>query len=475
MNRTSLRSFIQRIHFYGGMFVGPFILVAALTGCLYAVAPTVEKVMYDDVMTVPAVSDPVSLEQQVQAAQQAHPGLAVTQVWPADKETDSTRVLLSDPSIDEAQDRAIFVDPANGQVIGDEPTYSGLGELPVRYWISQLHKNLHMGKVGELYSELAASWMWLLALGGAYLWWLRWSAQRVRKNRPSPRAGRGSQRLKFLRLHGVLGTWLLVAMLALSATGITWSLYAGNNVTKVVDSMQWTATPIDTALGTGEAESGEGHNHDNHAPAGKGEELSEHDRAMLVNISAQQADTVYATGRAEGLTGSLRLYPPSDLNSGWKVSERWTPWRLTSDEVSVDGSTGTVIARQPFSSLPLFSKLTSWGIYLHMGILFGLPLQILLLLTGLGIAVMTILGYLMWWKRRPSFAPGTAQQFSWSTTCLGLLFVATVGVFLPTLGVTLLLLLIVDVLVMHRKKVRLPRLTLTGKTSKKQPVEESFS
>ena len=29
MSRTALRSFIQRIHFYGGMFVGPFILIAA--------------------------------------------------------------------------------------------------------------------------------------------------------------------------------------------------------------------------------------------------------------------------------------------------------------------------------------------------------------------------------------------------------------------------------------------------------------
>ena len=43
MSRTALRSFIQRIHFYGGMFVGPFILIAALTGCFYAMAPTLEK------------------------------------------------------------------------------------------------------------------------------------------------------------------------------------------------------------------------------------------------------------------------------------------------------------------------------------------------------------------------------------------------------------------------------------------------
>lgn len=462
MSRMAFRSFIQRIHFYGGMFVGPFILVAALTGCLYAVAPTVEKVMYDHIMTVPAVSNPVSLEEQVRAAQQAHPGLAVSQVWPAETDTDSTRVLLSDPSIDEAQDRAVFVDPANAQVIGDEPTYSGLGELPVRYWISQLHKNLHMGEVGEIYSELAASWMWLLALGGAYMWWLRWSAQRSRKQRSPERATtRGSKRLQFLRLHGVLGTWLLIAMLALSATGITWSLYAGKNVSNFVESMNWKATPIVTALSSGDGED-EHSEHSDHGAGGEGEELSEHDKMMLANISAEQAETVYSTGRAEGLTGSLRMYPPSDLHSGWKISERWTEWRLTSDQVSVDGSTGDVIDRQPFSSLPIFSKLTSWGIYLHMGILFGLPLQILLLVTALGIAVMAVLGYMMWWKRRPNFAPGTAQQFSWAMTGLGVLFVATVGVFLPTLGVTLALFLLVDVIVMRRKKLRSPRVKITA-------------
>lgn len=42
--------------------------------------------------------------------------------------------------------------------------------------------------------------------------------------------------------------------------------------------------------------------------------------------------------------------------------------------MSVDGANGDVVDRLPFSELPLFSKLTQWGIYLHMGIMFGLPL-----------------------------------------------------------------------------------------------------
>ncbi len=159
MSRTALRSFIQRIHFYGGMFVGPFILVAALTGCLYAMAPTLEKVVYRDVMSVPAVENPVSLEEQIQAAQHEHPDMPVAQVWPATNPTDSTRVLASDDSIDESLQRTVFINPATAEVIGDYPTYSGLGEMPLRRWISSLHESFHLGKVGELYSELAASWL----------------------------------------------------------------------------------------------------------------------------------------------------------------------------------------------------------------------------------------------------------------------------------------------------------------------------
>lgn len=397
MSRTALRSFIQRIHFYGGMFVGPFILVAALTGCLYAMAPTLEKVVYHDVMSVPAVEHPVSLEEQIQAAQH--------------------------------------------EVIGDYPTYSGLGEMPLRRWISSLHESFHLGKVGELYSELAASWLWVMACGGLYMWWIR----RRPKNKATANAAhqqtKRSARWKATRLHSTVGAWIFIGLLGLSATGITWSGLAGDNVDSLVERMQWKATPIETALPGTTAETHEHTMHEGHEGHGVGGASSS------TNIAAE-AERVLATGRAEGLTGPLRLYPPEDVHSAWQVSERWVEWRTTSDAISVDGATGDVIDRQPFSSLPLFSKLSSWGIYLHMGIMFGLPLQIALLTLGLATAALVVLGYYMWWKRRPRFLP--TAHFSWATTGLGALFAATVGVFLPLLGITLAAFLILDIVLVYR-------------------------
>ena len=437
MSRTALRSFIQRIHFYGGMFVGPFILIAALTGCLYAVAPSLEKVVYHDVLTVPTVEKPLSLEEQIQAAQHEHPDMPVTQVWPATTPTDSTRVLVSDDSIDESLQRTVFIDPATAKIIGDYPTYSGIGEMPLRRWISSLHESFHLGKVGKLYSELAASWLWVMACGGLYMWWIR----RRPKNKATANAAqqqpKRSARWKATRLHSTIGAWIFIGLLGLSATGITWSGLAGDNVDSLVERMQWKATPINTALHGTTAET---HEHTGHAGHGVGGASSS------ISVAAD-AERVLATGRAEGLTGPLRLYPPEDAHSAWQVSERWVEWRTTSDAVSVDGATGEVIDRQPFSSLPLFSKLSSWGIYLHMGIMFGLPLQIALLALGLATAALVVLGYYMWWKRRPRFLP--TAHFSWATTGLGALFAATVGVFLPLLGITLAAFLVLDAILIH--------------------------
>ena len=435
------------------MFVGPFILIAALTGCLYAVAPSLEKVVYHDVMTVPAVEKPVSLEEQIRAAQQEHPDMPVTQVWPATTPTDSTRVIVADPGIDESLQHTVFIDPATAKVIGDYPTYSGIGEMPLRRWISSLHESFHLGKPGELYSELAASWLWVMACGGLYMWWIR----RRPKNKATANAAqqqpKRSARWKATRLHSTIGAWIFIGLLGLSATGITWSGLAGNNVDSLVERMNWKATPINTALHGTTAETHEHTGLEGHAGHGDG------GASPSVSVAAE-AERVLATGRAEGLTGPLRMYPPEDAHSAWQISERWVEWRTTSDAVSVDGATGDVIDRQPFSSLPLFSKLSSWGIYLHMGIMFGLPLQIALLALGLAIAALVVLGYYMWWKRRPRFLPTT--HFSWATTGLGALFAATVGAFLPLLGVTLAAFLVLDVILIHRQ--RAPRQTDLVKT-----------
>lgn len=115
---SGLPALTRRIHFYAGFFIASFVFVAALGGGLYALAPTLENVFYKNVLTVPADDGEVA------------------QVWPSSSPSEPTRVLLIDESIAENEElRSVLVNPHGGQVIGDAPSYSGLGELPLRHWI----------------------------------------------------------------------------------------------------------------------------------------------------------------------------------------------------------------------------------------------------------------------------------------------------------------------------------------------------
>ena len=76
--------------------------------------------------------------------------------------------IAADPALGADTQRAVFVDPHTGRVIGDEPVW--FGYLPLSTWLDGLHRHLHLGEPGRVYSELAASWLWVVALGGMYLW-----------------------------------------------------------------------------------------------------------------------------------------------------------------------------------------------------------------------------------------------------------------------------------------------------------------
>ncbi|SDS54398.1 PepSY-associated TM helix domain-containing protein [Corynebacterium timonense] len=450
---SGLPALTRRIHFYAGLFIAPFIIVAALSGALYALAPTLENVVYRDILTVPA-ADPaqdVALSSQVSAAQATHPDMDVAQVWPSSEPTEPTRVLLIDESLAEnKQLRSIFVNPHTGAVIGDEPTYSGLGELPLRRWISSLHESMHLGPVGELYSELAASWLWVVALGGVYLWW-----RMARTRALTGLATTTGRRRKLLNLHGVAGTWLLVGMLGLSVTGITWSTYGGGNVDRTVAALGGKADPIETSL-TADSSEDAADPHAGHGSHGaSGSASASGADSLTADEVADQAATVLDTARAEGLTGQLRLFVPEDTHHAWQASERWVPWRLASDAVSINGETGAVVDRLPFSELPLFSKLTSWGIYLHMGIMFGLPLQIALAALALGICAMAVMGYMMWWRRRPTKnaiagVPGRAELTRTDWVIIAAVGIP-VGAFLPLLGLSFAAMLVADRLLARRR------------------------
>ncbi|WP_165988968.1 PepSY domain-containing protein [Streptomyces sp. YIM 98790] len=443
--RRGFGPLLRRLHFYAGVLVAPFLVLTALTGLAYAFAPQLEQLVYREELTVrEAAGDPRPLAEQIDAALAGHPEGTLSSVLVPDGPDATTRVVLSVPGLG-AQQRTVYVDPYTAEVTGALTT--DFGSPPLTTWLSGLHGSLHLGDTGRLYSELAASWLWVLALAGLVLW-LRHSRGRRRRGPRGvllpERTARGVRRSR--GMHASAGVWLALGLLVLSATGLTWSQYAGGRFDALQGSFDSHAPAVATALpgaadGTGEDQVHHGDGtHDGHAPA-----------------ATATADRALAVARDAGLDGPVKLTPPPDAGHGWTVAQDDKVWPVRLDTVAVDPASGEVLDRVRFADHPVLAKLSTLGIQAHMGRLFGLANQIVLAAVALGLLWLIGHGYRMWWQRRPLRdttwpAPGRPPaRGAWRHVprpllLLGVPAVVFIGWALPVLGVSLLAFVLLDLL-----------------------------
>ncbi|MFZ2526901.1 MAG: PepSY domain-containing protein [Rhodococcus sp. (in: high G+C Gram-positive bacteria)] len=454
----SFRPLILRLHFYAGILVAPFLLIATISGGLYAITPALEQVMYRQYLHTDATGPAVPVVEQVSAARRVLPDLAVTAVRPASEPGETTRVLFTDPSLGESERRAVFVDPATAAPLGELVVYGSSSALPMRTWISQLHRHLHLGEPGRVYSELAASWLWVVALGGVYLWVQRYRTTR-RRNPASARlltvdrSARGRNRT--LGWHGSAGLWIAVGLIFLSATGLTWSKYAGDNVGDLRTALSWTTPALDKNLGGG---TGSSDGHDGHG----GHSAAATDPGTL-GRTLGELDTVVAVAADNGVTEHVEVGVPADGHTAFTVTETRQPWQFTTDAVAVDGTTGTVTDVNRFADWPLAAQLTSWGIALHMGLLFGLLNQLALLALAIALVTVIVRGYLLWWQRRPTRGErrmgrppvrGAWRRIHPAAAVAVVAAAVAVGWVVPLLGLSLLGFLLVDAAVAGTRRLR---------------------
>lgn len=412
----TLRPTLYRMHSWAGVLVAPFLVVAALTGLLYALSPSLEQIVYRDALTTSATGEHIPVSRAIAAAREVHPDLDLAGVQVDEREDATVRVLFADPSLpNSAYKQAVFVDPVTAEVVGDMPQYASFGSLPLRTLIDQGHSNLWLGEPGRFYSEMAASWLGAMALTGLFLLAQRWRRSVSRKNRPR-------------RWHSLVGLACVPGFLFLTLTGLTWSATAGGTIGNLRTHLDW--RPPTPEVTVASVDSG--------------------DPAPVAGDAG--ADAALAGARESGLTGVLDMVVPEEGNV-WSVTESAAqPWVFRYDAVSVDGATGAVVDSVPFSSWPLPAQLTEWLIRSHVGSLFGLLNQVALAALSLGLLAAVVLGYAMWWRRGKgsSFGRLPAPR-SWETVprpalvCF-LLVMAVYGVLAPYFGFSVLAFLAADAL-----------------------------
>ncbi|WP_205752323.1 PepSY-associated TM helix domain-containing protein [Cryptosporangium phraense] len=425
---------LRRLHFYAGIFIGPFLFIAALTGLAYTLTPQLDRIAYGHELYVDQITESkVPLADQVDAARAAHPTGTLTTVSVLDDPHATTRIAFSTPELaaDEKVD-TVYVDPYTGQVRGTLTTW--YGSTPTTTWLDSFHRTLNLGDLGRNYSELAASWLWVVALGGVVLWLGRKRKYRGERGRalvPDLQA-KGVRRTR--GWHASVGLWITAGLLVLSATGLTWSQHAGAHFSTVLDAMKGHAPALDAGLTSG-------HHGTGTAPTGEG---------LPAGVSLEQV--IRAAGPMSGRTD---ITVPADASTAYVVAQDDGVWPVGFDQVAVDPRSGEVTERVEYADWPFLAKLTKIGIRAHMGELFGIVNQVLLAALALGLLCVIVWGYRMWWQRRPRRATARLgappARGGWRALPVWFLAIAVpvtiaVGWALPLLGLSLLAFVVFDLL-----------------------------
>ena len=129
-------------------------------------------------------------------------------------------------------------------------------------------------------------------------------------------------------------------LLFLSATGLTWSRFAGDNIGVLRAHYGWSTPSVKTTLGSAPAPAMA---HDEHADHhGHG---AMH-MTMAPPLDPATFDRVLASARAAGIdAGKLEIRPARSADKAWTVSEIDRRWPTQVDAVAVDPTSLQVVER----------------------------------------------------------------------------------------------------------------------------------
>lgn len=436
---------IWRWHFFASFLVIPVLLVLAVTGLIYLFRFQLEPLMHGDLMKVEAPS--ANALQQPYSAQLA----AVRQTYP-----DATVVSMAEPREEgrstvfsittaDGEGRDVFVDPYVPEVLGSLDPDSTLSGTAVR-----LHADLMSGTVGDRVMELGACWAIVMALTGYFLFVRGWKARRRMR-----KAGRPGARLR--SRHGVAGAVVGVGLLTLLVSGLPWTGLWGAKVQEIATdrgTSMWSEDHGAASDPLSTLDESLPHSHSVDLPWAQQESLvpqsdpTGHDGTNVANV-----DTALEVADREGLRHPMTVTIPSD--EGGVYSVIGYAFDAPSDErtVHVDQYGGQVVSTYGFDDYPALAQVVSHGIGLHEGRSLGLWSFWGAAIMCLLIVFMCVSGPLMWWRRRPKGAGRVgAPRGKLPLAASPLLLVALValGVFLPMFGISLLVVLALDQLVLRR-------------------------
>lgn len=482
---------IWRLHFWVGLFAAPALVLLACSGLVILYSQPLNDWLNRDIYVVAEGPATVPLDDQIAAAaQNVGADYTLDAVTPAAGPDQSTRVdFLPADALEypagEANLTQVFVDPYTGRYLGQRSELSGLVG-----WANQLHRlfgndgpqvqlpslghliapsafpdaTIGVG-IGNLWMELTAVWILILMASGIFLWWPR--AIEATKPLLKIRWRKGG-RIRWRDLHALTGVVVAIVLICYVLSGLTWSRYWGENW-RAVSSTVTPSTEIDAP--SSQATMGDYDRLGRRIPWAAVDDpvyASTPDGPVPARLSFADIDRL---AKGEHMVAGYAIIPPSDVTEdgrtvygSYAVVNAW-PQKLSEQRtLYLNQFTGRTITNATAEHEGALSRLTSFGIAMHMGNQLGVLTRIFSTIACLGVLVSALTGLSMWWNRRPSGhsgLPGPVDAGTRGDTPRAAVVAVSVtavvlGLLFPVFGVSLLAVLGAEAVLAMRRRPREP-------------------
>lgn len=440
---------VWRWHFYAGIFCIPFVVILSVSGAVYLFKPQIDKYYDKQYDGLAALGSLKPLDLQVDTVLRLNPSYRLKNVELSKLPENATRMNLISSDGEEIR---VLIRPDTLEILNSQPEKSRLTTL-----MHDLHGELFLGEPGAVLLELAGAWAIVMVITGIYLWWPKSRADLGGVLYPRTNAAGG---FVYRDLHAVFGFWISLFLIFFLISGLPWTRvwgetlkYARSAPAQSVIKQDWTTGPAseqrlrlesyDKAIPS-KLEDSNGEHAEHHMLLNSPHDPHLTDRSPSIRGFDEIADRVRPIDLAE----PILMSPPSAKRPAWVVmsNSQNRPLRRT---IEFDPDSYEIIKDQRFSDRPLLDRIIGYGVAIHEGQFFGLANQILGLMVAVALLVMMYSATLMWLRKGPKGTLGAPPPLNNAPklSYLLLAMIAILGLFLPTLGLSLILVLILEALI----------------------------
>lgn len=373
------RNALFQIHWFLGITAGIVLALVGVTGGLLSFEDELLKAWNPGVMSVEARGKPLSPDALVARIREQRPDDRIQSLTIARAATDPARVgfapakgTAAGPGGRGPRGESHYVDPYSGQLLG-KPRGEGFFRTTM-----QLHRWLAMDDVGKQIVAFSTVALIFFCLSGLYLRWpRRWRSLRTWLALDWKQKGRN-----FLwHLHSVVGTWLLIAYLIMSLTGLWWSYGWYRDAVN-----RWADMPSQQQA------RGEGPR-----AGGKPSEGGEQRKATEVDVAA--AWTAFQQQVPAWSTATLQ-WPRDGGDVQFRYLDATPAHERANNTLALDPVTLAVVKHERYDDRPWKQKIAGSMFALHRGSFFGIPGVIIFMIASLLMPLFAITGWMLYLERR---------------------------------------------------------------------------